>query len=71
MISIITPVLNESENIKPFIENLNSLSGIFELILVDGGSIDTTIKEIKKSEKTDKDKNDFFHRINTQLSLPT
>ena len=51
MISVITPVLNESENIKPFIEHLKSLSGTFELILVDGGSTDATINEIKKNKK--------------------
>ena len=56
MISIITPVLNESENIKPFIEHLNSLSGTFELIIVDGGSNDGTITEIEKSRKIFKKK---------------
>ena len=56
MISIITPVLNESENIKPFIEHLNSISGTFELILVDGGSTDATINEIEKSRKIFKKK---------------
>ena len=44
MISIITPVLNEEKNIKPFLSNLGSLEGDFELILVDGGSRDNTVQ---------------------------
>ena len=48
MISIITPILNESENIKPFLKHLNTLEGDFELILVDGGSTDGTISKINK-----------------------
>jgi rSAM/selenodomain-associated transferase 2 len=56
MISIITPVLNESDNIKPFFEHINSLSGKFELILVDGGSVDTTIDEINREGKNFKKK---------------
>lgn len=51
MISIITPILNESENIKPFLSHLNTLEGDFELILVDGGSTDNTISMIKKYKK--------------------
>jgi rSAM/selenodomain-associated transferase 2 len=46
MISIITPVLNEEDNIRPFFEHLNNLKGDFELILVDGGSTDGTIDEL-------------------------
>jgi rSAM/selenodomain-associated transferase 2 len=51
MISIITPVLNEEENISSFINHIKSLSGDFELILVDGGSTDSTINEIDKCRK--------------------
>lgn len=48
MISIITPVLNEEKNIRPFLSHLDSLDGDFELILVDGGSSDRTIEEVLK-----------------------
>ncbi len=48
MISIITPILNESENVKLFLEHLNTLEGDFELILVDGGSTDNTIAMVNK-----------------------
>jgi rSAM/selenodomain-associated transferase 2 len=48
MISIIIPVLNEKELIRPFFNHLNQLEGDFELILVDGGSSDGTINEINK-----------------------
>ncbi len=59
MISIITPVLNESPLIKPFIDHLNTLSGEFELILVDGGSTDNTVNEIKKNKRLFKNKLKF------------
>lgn len=48
MISIITPVLNEEKNIRPFLSHLDSLDGDFELILVDGGSSDRTVEEARK-----------------------
>ncbi len=48
MISIIAPVFNEEKNIKSFLAHLDSLEGDFELILVDGGSDDRTIEEVRK-----------------------
>ncbi|UCF07866.1 MAG: TIGR04283 family arsenosugar biosynthesis glycosyltransferase [Thermoplasmata archaeon] len=47
MISIITPVLNERDNIRPFFKNMGELQGDFELIIVDGGSTDGTLDEIR------------------------
>jgi rSAM/selenodomain-associated transferase 2 len=57
MISIITPVLNEKDNIEPFFKHLNHQKGDFELILVDGGSTDGTIDEI------DRLKGEFHHLL--------
>ncbi len=48
MISIITPLLNEEGYVKPFLANLRMLEGDFELIIVDGGSVDDTIGEVLK-----------------------
>lgn len=60
MISIITPVLNEEKNIRYFFSHLESLDGDFELILVDGGSSDRTVEEIRKRK-------DSFNRTITIL----
>ena len=62
MISIITPVLNERDMIKPFFKHLNQIDGDFELILVDGGSSDGTINEIKNEKDIFKHK---LHLIET------
>lgn len=51
MISIITPVLNESENIKPFLGKLQYLKGDFEVIFIDGGSTDGTVVELEKMKR--------------------
>ena len=60
MISIITPVLNEEKNVRPFLSHIDSLDGDFELILVDGGSGDRTVEEIRKRK-------DSFNRTITIL----
>lgn len=46
MISIITPVLNEKDNIEAFFHYLGTLEGDFEMIIIDGGSKDGTLDEI-------------------------
>jgi rSAM/selenodomain-associated transferase 2 len=48
MISIITPVLNEEGYVEPFLVHLNNIDSDFELIMVDGGSADRTINEIRE-----------------------
>jgi len=48
LISIITPVLNEEEMITPFLDHLALLQGSFELLIVDGGSSDTTCSRIQQ-----------------------
>jgi rSAM/selenodomain-associated transferase 2 len=47
LISIITPVLNEEDMITPFLDHLAGLSGSFELIVVDGGSTDSTCAVVR------------------------
>ncbi len=47
MISIITPILDEEGYVKPFLAHLREIEGDFELILVDGGSKDGTLKEVE------------------------
>jgi len=47
LISIITPVLNEEAGIQGFLDHLARLQGSFELIMVDGGSTDTTCAVIR------------------------
>ena len=47
LISIITPVLNEEDMIRPFLDHLAGLSGSFELIIVDGGSTDLTCAVVR------------------------
>jgi len=49
LISIISPVLNEENMIGPFLDHLAVLQGAFELIIVDGGSSDTTCAAIRDS----------------------
>jgi rSAM/selenodomain-associated transferase 2 len=47
LISIITPVLNEEDMIAPFLEHLSGMQGSFEILVVDGGSSDSTCAEIQ------------------------
>jgi len=47
MISIITPILNEEGYMKPFLAHLGEVEGDFEIILIDGGSKDGTLKEVE------------------------
>lgn len=47
-ISIIVPCLNEEEFIRKTLEHLISLKGDFELVVVDGGSIDKTPEVVKE-----------------------
>jgi rSAM/selenodomain-associated transferase 2 len=49
LISIITPVLNEEEYMKRFLNNIRCLNGEFEVIIVDGGSSDKTVEEAERS----------------------
>lgn len=48
MISIIVPVLNEENSIASLLENLKTLNGDKEIIIVDGGSSDNTIDIVKE-----------------------
>jgi rSAM/selenodomain-associated transferase 2 len=43
LVSVVVPVLNEAELIGDFLRRVRSLSGEFEIIVVDGGSTDETV----------------------------
>lgn len=57
MLSIITPVLNEEENIPGFLAHINDLEGPFEVIVVDGGSTDGTCRALEAAAES------FAHRV--------
>ncbi len=42
-VSIIIPVLNEASTIGPTLQNVLALDGDFEVVVVDGGSLDNTM----------------------------
>ena len=52
MISIIVPLLNEEKSLPWLIENLRSMEGDFEVLLVDGGSSDSSIQLASNSYRT-------------------
>ncbi|WP_317065065.1 TIGR04283 family arsenosugar biosynthesis glycosyltransferase [Methanoculleus caldifontis] len=47
MLSIVTPVLNEEENVPAFLAHIEALEGPLELIVVDGGSTDGTCAALR------------------------
>lgn len=51
MISIVTPVLNEEAGIRGFLDHLAGLQGLFELVVVDGGSSDATAALVRDHAK--------------------
>ena len=53
-ISIVIPVYNEEENIKPLYEEVLNVINDFEMIIVDDGSIDNSWEVIKKIAEKDK-----------------
>lgn len=57
MLSIITPVLNEEENIAAFLAHIDDLAGPLELIIVDGGSTDNTCRALEAAARS------FSHRL--------
>lgn len=52
MLSIITPVLNEEENIPGFLAHIDDLEGPVELIVVDGGSTDGTCRALEAAAES-------------------
>lgn len=48
MISVIIPAYNEAKTILRTLDHLNSLEGDFEIVVVDGGSDDTTYTLVSK-----------------------
>jgi len=50
-ISVISPCFNEEENINQFVERILALKLINELVLIDDGSTDKTVKRIIKTQK--------------------
>lgn len=51
MVSVIVPVLNEEKTISDLLSNIQALKGEKEIIVVDGGSTDETVKEARAFAK--------------------
>ncbi|PKL61829.1 MAG: glycosyl transferase [Methanomicrobiales archaeon HGW-Methanomicrobiales-2] len=64
MLSIITPVLNEEENIAAFLAHIDDLADPVELIVVDGGSTDDTRRALKAAASA------FSHSLSVLSSPP-
>ncbi len=47
-VSVVTAVLNEGENMVPFMQSLDKVDSIKELVVVDDGSTDSTIRDVKE-----------------------
>ncbi len=73
LISIVVPVFNEESNIAPLVKRLQqSLKGIsHEIILVDDGSTDRTVSEIKKITKKNSSVKlvSFYRNFGHQMAL--
>jgi rSAM/selenodomain-associated transferase 2 len=52
MLSIITPVLNEEENIPGFLAHIDDLEDPVEVIVVDGGSTDGTCRALEAASES-------------------
>jgi rSAM/selenodomain-associated transferase 2 len=63
VLSIITPVLNEEEDIPAFLAHIDAIEGPLEMIVVDGGSTDGTCAALRAAAES------FSHRI-VVLSSP-
>ncbi len=54
-LSVVIPVYNEEENIRPLVERLKSPLAIFpgggEIIFVDDGSTDATLRELRRAQE--------------------
>lgn len=72
-LSIIIPVYNEKDNIKPLLERLVPIikNYRYEIIFIDDGSTDNTVNEIKKHAKKNSNLKlvSFFRNFGHQMAL--
>ena len=58
MLTLIVPVFNEEEAIKPFLEAINyhlvDLAADLEILFIDDGSTDQTRAEMQRARESDK-----------------